>query len=210
MNKTQTDKYLKAALVAKKNIVEDLTDNDDSFSFAFNQDSSKLKGLIALRKNYDYFIGKDCLEVFKKDNNFISRNFNLLSTKENHDIIFVRFSDTRNYNKSLTPIEALNIWNNSLEGKIDLKELLGITLNRFEKHLNLLYEIFDNKLIEIDNTMSMFSVMSKRNEMQNLPFNKNNIVEFLETKSLMSDVDYSKIIHYLKNKETILNKKEYK
>lgn len=210
MNNTQKEKHLKAALTTKQNIVEDLTDNDDSFAFAFSQDSNKLKGLIALRKNYDYFIGKDCIEVFKKDNKFISRNFNLLSIKENHNIIFVRFSDPRNYDKSLTAIEALDIWNNALDGKIDIKDLLGITLNRFEKHLNLLYEIFDNKLTEFDNATSMFSVVSKRNEMQMIPFNKNNIIEFLETKSLISDVDHSKIIHYLKNKETMLNKKEYK
>lgn len=210
MNDKKYDKHLKAALTAKQNIIEDLTANDDSFSFCFNQDYTKIKGLIALRKNYDYFIGKDSLEVFQKDNKLLSRNFNLLSTKESHNITFINFSDTRSYEKSFTPIQVLNIWNNSLEGKINLQELLGITLNRFEKHLNLLYEIFDNQLIEFDNIASMFSIMSKRNEAQTIPFNKNNIIEFLETKSLISDVNYSKTIQYFKNKDTVLNKKEYK
>lgn len=210
MNDIKPNKHLKSALNAKQNIIEDLTSNDDSFSFAFNQESTKLKGLIALRKNYDYFIGKYSIEVFQKDNKLLSRNFNLLSIKESHNITFVNFSDTRNYDKSFTASQVFDIWNNSLEGKINLHELSDITFNSFEKYLNLLYEISDNKLIEFDNTVSMFSVMSKRNEEQPIPFNKNNIIEFLETKSLISDVNHSKTIQYLKNKDTLLNKKEYK
>lgn len=204
MNKIEKEKHLNSALIAKQNIIDDLNEKDNLLSFAFNPFDNEFIGLIVSRKNYDYFITNKGVEVLKKDIHYIVRSYNII---RNEPKLFVKFSDTRKFNEELSPDEAIDIYNKALKEKINFEELKTLCLEQFEKYLDLLFSIIDNELIPLyKGDSGLYLVMMERN-FQYVSLNSTSLIEFFETKSIIEDIDFNKIISYLKTKPTQLENK---
>lgn len=204
MNKIEKEKHLNSALIAKQNIIDDLNENNNLLSFAFNPFNNEFIGIIVSRKNYDYFITNKGIEVLKKDIHYIMRSYNII---RNESKLFVRFSDTRKFNEELSPDEAIDIYNKILKEKINTDELKVLCLQQFEKYLDLLFNIIDNELIPLDNgTSGLYLVMMERN-FQYISLNSTSLIEFFEAKSIIEDINFNKLIDHLKIKPNQLENK---
>lgn len=204
MNKIEKEKHLNSALIAKQNIIDDLNEKDNLLSFALNPFNNEFIGLIVSRQNYDYFITNKGVEVLKKDIHYIIRSYNII---RNEPKLFVKFSDTRKFNEEFSPDEAIDIYNKVLKEKINVDELKVLCLQQFEKYLDLLFSIVDNELIPLDNgTSGLYLSMMERN-FQYVSLNSNSLIEFFETKSIIEDIDFNKIIGYFKTKPNQLENK---
>lgn len=204
MNKIEKEKHLNSALIAKQNIIDDLNENNNLLSFAFNPFNNEFIGIIVSRKNYDYFITNKGIEVLKKDIHYIMRSYNII---RNESKLFVRFSDTRKFNEELSPDEAIDIYNKILKEKINTDELKVLCLKQFEKYLDLLFNIIDNELIPLDNgTSGLYLVMMERN-FQYISLNSTSLIEFFEAKSIIEDINFNKLIDHLKIKPNQLENK---
>lgn len=204
MNKIEKEKHLNSALIAKQNIIDDLNEKDNLLSFALNPFNNEFIGLIVSRQNYDYFITNKGVEVLKKDIHYIMRSYNII---RNEPKLFVKFSDTRKFNEELSPDESIDIYNKALKEKINFEELKTLCLEQFEKYLDLLFSIIDNELIPLYKADSgLYLVMMERN-FQYVSLNSTSLIEFFETKSIIEDIDFNKIISYFKTKPNQLENK---